>query len=87
MKYHFYVNQIIRHRDSGHPYLILQIGKPYILVCDLENKASPTPILVILLKDLKYFVPDVEMEDKTVLPDGYWANPLIQFKVKRFIQV
>ena len=87
MKYNYRLHQIIRHKKTAHPYLILQMLKPYFLVCDLENKQTPVPTLVILIKDIKYFVPDSEMKDEVVEHNGYWTDPTIQFKVKRYVQI
>lgn len=85
MTYNYHNNQLIRYKKTGKVYLLIQAFKSYFLVVDPEDKETPQPMKVILFKDIKYFCPDTEMDCKEIMPQGYWANYELEFKMRRQI--
>ena len=87
MSYNFHNNQVIRYKKTGKLYLLLQALKTYYLVVDLQDKDTPQNIKVVLFKDIKYFVPDYEVECKEKWQPNYWQDYQLEFKVRRQVAI
>lgn len=72
------VGDIIRHKGSGHPYLVTGIRK-YLCtyVVDLEDKNLPRPSLVFTKADYDNYAADKDMDERTMNDTIEWHyNPL-----------
>jgi hypothetical protein len=61
----FLIGEIIRNKRTNKPYLILNIIYQRLFVSELEDKNNPTPILVILERDIKNYEKDIDLECET----------------------
>lgn len=59
------VNDIIRNKENGHPYLVLAVNKIYSLLVDLEEKDTFKTPLTLLSRDFYKYARDHEMEKKS----------------------
>lgn len=58
------VNQVIRHRLTGHPYLILHVSKYFCTVIDLETDDPLTPTWTLLQRNFDDYALDHDMRVK-----------------------
>lgn len=58
------INDIIRHRLSGHPYLIIHISRYACTVVDLESHESPLPSFTLLPRNYSDYARDRDLELK-----------------------
>lgn len=57
--------EILRHKQTRHPYIVIDKSSAGITVVDLFGKIDPAPAVVILNRVMDKFEPDVEMIDMT----------------------
>lgn len=58
------VNDVIRNKQSGHPYLILHVSRFYLTVIDLEDNNKMVLPLVILSRNFDEYAIEHNMELK-----------------------
>lgn len=66
---------VIRSIRNGKPYLVILVGKPCMLVVDLENKNDPVPLKAILPRDFDYYHRDQEMNCISIRKTfSFWSD-------------
>lgn len=60
------MGELLRNKATNQLYVVYSINKVGILVVDLAVKENPTPLRVILLRDLKNWEEDKEIEEKKI---------------------
>ena len=56
------VNDIIRNKATGHPYLVLHVSRYYCSIVDLNTQDPLSPTWTLLQRDFDKYASDEDME-------------------------
>ncbi len=56
------VNDRIRNKETGHPFLVLHVSRHYCTIIDLESKDQLIQPLILLPRDFGRYAKDHEMD-------------------------
>jgi hypothetical protein len=77
-------DQVIRHKKTGKPVLVVHVYRNATIVADLEDPNSPTKIMTILIRDYGDWFPDEKMTcDITKLYGSYYDDYKFKWKARK----
>lgn len=64
-RYYWKIGDVIRHKRTGHPYLVIHIyHQSATILVDLEDSSPLRPTLTLLNSEYPDYAPDHDMEQK-----------------------
>jgi len=70
----FQVNDIVRSKKGGHPYLVVYANETCCLVTDMTRNDDPMILFALLPRDYHKYARDMDMNCYTVHVTGYWSD-------------